>query len=165
MHLERIKFPKSTPRSEQKQYSNSIGDCIRGSIKDTPTKRRTEKPVRKPKWSGCIRWFRGLFAATALCPSGKPDHGNRSAQVLYWKRTGSNKGEFRHAALVGKVRDFMTAEVQTCGLHDNIVDVAMDMIAKGHRRRPVVEKGKLIGQLTCRRILRVVAAFNDRGGE
>jgi len=59
----------------------------------------------------------------------------------------------------------MTAEVQTCGLHDNIVDVAMDMIAKGHRRRPVVEKGKLIGQLTCRRILRVVAAFNDRGGE
>jgi len=72
---------------------------------------------------------------------------------------------YNNTADVGKVRDFMTAEVQTCGLHDNIVDVAMDMIAKGHRRRPVVEKGKLIGQLTCRRILRVVAAFNDRGGE
>lgn len=72
---------------------------------------------------------------------------------------------YNNAADVGKVRDFMTAEVQSCRLHDNIVDVAMDMIAKGHRRRPVVEKGKLIGQLTCRQILRVVSAFNDRSGE
>jgi CBS domain-containing protein len=69
---------------------------------------------------------------------------------------------YNNAADVGKVRDFMTAEVQTCQLHDNIVDVAMDMIAKGHRRRPVIENGKLIGQLTCRRILQVVSAF--KGG-
>ncbi len=69
---------------------------------------------------------------------------------------------YNNAADVGKVRDFMTAEVQSCQLHDNIVDVAMDMIAKGHRRRPVVEHGKLIGQLTCRQILRVVSAFNSR---
>lgn len=69
---------------------------------------------------------------------------------------------YNNAADVGKVRDFMTAEVQSCRLHDNIVDVALDMIAKGHRRRPVVENGKLIGQLTCRQILRVVADFNRR---
>lgn len=68
---------------------------------------------------------------------------------------------YNNAADVGKVRDFMTAEVQCCQLHDNIVDVAMDMIAKGHRRRPVVENGKLIGQLTCRQILRVVSAFKS----
>lgn len=70
---------------------------------------------------------------------------------------------YNNAADVGKVRDFMTSEVQCCRLHDNIVDVAMDMIAKGHRRRPVVENGKLIGQLSCRQILRVVSAF--KGGE
>ncbi len=68
---------------------------------------------------------------------------------------------YNDAADAGKVRDFMTAEVQTCGLHDNIVDVAMDMIAKGHRRRPVIEHGKLIGQLTCRRILQVVSSFKS----
>jgi CBS domain-containing protein len=71
---------------------------------------------------------------------------------------------YNNAADVGKVRDFMTAEVQVCQLHDNIVDVAMDMIAKGHRRRPVVNNGKLIGQITCRQILRVVSAFNNPGG-
>ena len=68
---------------------------------------------------------------------------------------------YNNAADVGKVRDFMTAEVQTCKLHDNLVDVALDMISKGHRRRPVVENGKLIGQLTCRRILQVVSAFKS----
>lgn len=71
---------------------------------------------------------------------------------------------YNNAADVGKVRDFMTAEVQTCQLHDNIVDVAMDMIAKGHRRRPVLDNNKLIGQLTCRRILQVVSSFSSRGG-
>ena len=68
---------------------------------------------------------------------------------------------YNNTADIGTVRDAMTAEVQSCGPNDNIVDVAMDMISKGHRRRPVVDKGKLIGQLTCRQILRTVSSFND----
>lgn len=68
---------------------------------------------------------------------------------------------YNNTADVGIVRDAMTADVQCCQLHDNIVDVGMDMISKGHRRRPVVDKGKLIGQLTCRQILRTVSSFND----
>jgi len=68
---------------------------------------------------------------------------------------------YNNTADIGSVRDAMTAEVQCCDLHDNIVDVAMDMISKGHRRRPVVAHGKLIGQLTCRQILRAVSSFND----
>lgn len=68
---------------------------------------------------------------------------------------------YNNTADIGTVRSAMTAEVQCCDLHDNIVDVAMDMISKGHRRRPVVENGRLVGQLTCRQILRVVSAFND----
>ncbi len=62
---------------------------------------------------------------------------------------------------IGTVSDAMTAEVQCCELHDNIVDVAMDMISKGHRRRPVVDQGRLIGQLTCRQILRAVSEYNQ----
>lgn len=62
---------------------------------------------------------------------------------------------------VGKVRDFMTSNVTFCGPHDDVVDVAKDMLQKGHRRRPVVSEGKLIGQITCRQLLRVVSQFNN----
>lgn len=65
---------------------------------------------------------------------------------------------------VGTVRDVMTPEVITCNVHDNLVDVANDMISKGHRRRPVVENGRLIGQISCRQLLRVVSIFNRRNG-
>ena len=60
---------------------------------------------------------------------------------------------------VGNVADFMTTEVDSCELHADLVDVADDMIKKGHRRRPVVEKGKLVGQITCRKLLSVVSEF------
>jgi len=43
-----------------------------------------------------------------------------------------------------------------------VVDVADDMLKKGHRRRPVVDNGKLVGQITCRQLLRVVRDF-DKG--
>lgn len=70
---------------------------------------------------------------------------------------------YNDSADVGHVCDFMTGNVQTCQLHDNVVDVANDMVAKGHRRRPVVDEyGKLIGQISCRQILRVVSMFNRR---
>jgi CBS domain-containing protein len=60
---------------------------------------------------------------------------------------------------VGNVVDFMTAEVDSCELHADLVDVADDMIKKGHRRRPVVDNGKLVGQITCRKLLSVVSEF------
>lgn len=68
---------------------------------------------------------------------------------------------YNNTADIGTVRSAMTAEVQCCSLNDNIVDVAMDMISKGHRRRPVVTHGKLVGQLTCRQLLRAVSAYNE----
>ncbi|MGY6629780.1 MAG: CBS domain-containing protein [Wenzhouxiangella sp.] len=69
---------------------------------------------------------------------------------------------YNNSADIGTVADYMTSEVQSCQLHDNIVDVAMDMIAKGHRRRPVLDGERLVGQLTCRQLLRVVRQFNLR---
>jgi CBS domain-containing protein len=41
------------------------------------------------------------------------------------------------------------------------VDVADDMLKKGHRRRPVLDHGRLVGQITCRQLLRVVSEFNQ----
>jgi CBS domain-containing protein len=57
------------------------------------------------------------------------------------------------AAIVG---DVMTTTVDVQDAHDDIVDVATSMLDHKHRRRPVVADGKLIGQVTCRQILRVM---------
>ncbi len=57
------------------------------------------------------------------------------------------------SALVG---DVMAREVEFQHPHDDIVDVATSMLDHKHRRRPVVEDGLLVGQVTCRQILKVV---------
>lgn len=63
---------------------------------------------------------------------------------------------------VGLVKEYMTTEVITVSLHDNIVDVAADMLEQKHRRRPVVQDdGKLIGQVTCRQLLLAVKDFAE----
>lgn len=61
---------------------------------------------------------------------------------------------------VGKVSEYMTKEVISVKTTDNIVDVARDMLEHKHRRRPVIqENGLLIGQVTCRHLLRAVKEF------
>lgn len=60
---------------------------------------------------------------------------------------------------MGLVGDFMTPNVDSCELHSDLVDIASDMLKKGHRRRPVVDKGKLVGQITCRQLLNAVKEF------
>ena len=57
------------------------------------------------------------------------------------------------AALVG---DVMATDIESHGPHDDIVDVATSMLDHKHRRRPVIEDGLLVGQLSCRQILSVV---------
>jgi CBS domain-containing protein len=59
----------------------------------------------------------------------------------------------------GNVIEFMSKDVDCCELHADIVDVAADMLSKGHRRRPVLDHGKLVGQITCRRLLSAVSKF------
>ena len=63
---------------------------------------------------------------------------------------------------VGLTEEFMTKEVVSVSLSDNIVDVAADMLASKHRRRPVVdENNKLIGLISCRQLLNAVKDFAD----
>ena len=57
------------------------------------------------------------------------------------------------AAIVGEV---MTRDVEVQSPEDDIVSVANSMLDHKHRRRPVVQDGRLIGLVTCRQILTVV---------
>lgn len=63
---------------------------------------------------------------------------------------------------VGLVRDYMSAErLVVANPHEDITDVAQDMLRKNKRRRPVVEDGKLVGQITCRQLLSAVRGFSS----
>ena len=68
---------------------------------------------------------------------------------------------YNEAGGVGKAREYMTANVDVCDVHADLVDVADDMLKKGHRRRPVLDHGRLVGQITCRQLLRVISEFNQ----
>lgn len=61
---------------------------------------------------------------------------------------------------VGQVAEYMTTDVDVVYVTDNLINVANDMLKKGQRRRPVVEGGKLIGQITCRQLLAMVDTFS-----
>ena len=60
-----------------------------------------------------------------------------------------NDGDPEHAL----VRDAMSCDVVSCGPNDSIVEVAADMLASRQRRRPVIENGKLVGQVSSSNIM------------
>ena len=60
---------------------------------------------------------------------------------------------------VGPVSGYMTTDVYSVSPHADIVDVAQDMLKRGFRRCPVIQDGKLVGQVTCRQLLRAVEKF------
>ena len=63
---------------------------------------------------------------------------------------------------IGVVREYMSSDNLVVAHPDeDIVDVAQDMLLKNKRRRPVVENGKLIGQITCRQLLSAVKKFRS----
>lgn len=62
---------------------------------------------------------------------------------------------------VGTVSEYMASDnLVISSPSDDIIDVAMDMLKHKKRRRPVVEEGKLIGQVTCRQLLKAVKEFS-----
>ncbi len=58
------------------------------------------------------------------------------------------------------VREVMTKDVIVNHPDEDIITVAGDMLKHKHRRRPIVDNGKLVGQISCRQLLR---AINDFG--
>ncbi|PIE37582.1 MAG: protein-inosine monophosphate dehydrogenase [Gammaproteobacteria bacterium] len=62
----------------------------------------------------------------------------------------------------GSVEEHMTGDnLIVANPNEDIVDVAQDMLRINKRRRPVVEHGKLIGQVTCRHLLEAVRNFQS----
>ena len=61
---------------------------------------------------------------------------------------------------VGLVNEYMTKDVVVAHPSDGIINVAQDMLLKNQRRRPVVENGQLVGQVSCRQLLTAVKKFN-----
>jgi len=59
----------------------------------------------------------------------------------------------------GLVADAMTPQVEVNHPHDDIIGVASSMLDHKHRRRPVSIDGKLVGQITCRQILKAIKDF------
>ena len=71
---------------------------------------------------------------------------------------------YNDAPYAGTVDEYMTKDVISVGLNANIVDVAQDMLEYKHRRRPVIDTdGKLVGQVSCKRLLRAVKEFAGPG--
>lgn len=60
-----------------------------------------------------------------------------------------------------RVAEHMTREVECVRAHSDIIEVARSMLERKRRRRPVVnERNELVGQITCRAILRCFRAFD-----
>lgn len=51
------------------------------------------------------------------------------------------------------VSDAMSSDLTTCSPEDGIIEVAQSMLSNRQRRRPVLDKGKLVGQVSSSNIL------------
>ena len=60
-----------------------------------------------------------------------------------------NDGDPEHSL----VRDVMCTDIASCQPGDSIVEVAQSMLDSRQRRRPVVDKGKLVGQVSSSNVL------------
>lgn len=59
----------------------------------------------------------------------------------------------------GTVGDFMSTEgIDFMDLHTSLIDAAQTLLTKRHRRMPIMEHGKFVGQISARSILQ---AFKD----
>jgi len=61
---------------------------------------------------------------------------------------------------VGLVSEYMIKDVVVAHPHDDIIDIAQDMLVQKHRRRPVIKDGVLVGLVSCRQLLAAVDKFN-----
>ncbi|MDG0980938.1 MAG: CBS domain-containing protein [Halieaceae bacterium] len=60
------------------------------------------------------------------------------------------------------VNEFMTTQLNTCTPTDSIVEVAQSMLETQQRRRPVLEDGKLVGQVSSGNVLWALMEYSRR---
>lgn len=73
--------------------------------------------------------------------------------------SGSIYHEGRNASSLS-AKDIMTKEVMTVSPDAQLFDVMTSMLNQRQRRRPVVDNGKVIGQVTCRQLLKIITSFS-----
>ena len=56
----------------------------------------------------------------------------------------------------GRVRDYMSCEVQAVSVDDTLLDVAPRFVNSKHRRFPVMEDNRVVGLVTRRDVLKAV---------
>ncbi len=61
-----------------------------------------------------------------------------------------------------QVNEFMTTQLNTCTPTDSIVEVAQSMLETQQRRRPVLEDGKLVGQVSSGNVLWALMEYSRR---
>ena len=62
--------------------------------------------------------------------------------------------------LSGHVKDYMSKNLTTIDINDNITEVAQKFIDLRFRRFPVLENGKLVGQISRRDVLKVIETIS-----
>ncbi len=60
------------------------------------------------------------------------------------------------------VAEVMTKDVAVNRPGEDIITVAAEMLKHKQRRRPIVDNGKLVGQISCRQLLRAINDFGDK---
>jgi CBS domain-containing protein len=72
--------------------------------------------------------------------------------------SGSYYGEETGTILV---KDHMSTEVEDISSHADVISIAQSMLDHKHRRRPVVNgQNQVVGQLTCRNLLKCIKDFD-----
>ncbi|RMF15665.1 MAG: CBS domain-containing protein [Gammaproteobacteria bacterium] len=68
---------------------------------------------------------------------------------------------YDYECLGGTVGEYMTREVDVISPEDDILSVTQKYIDQRRRRFPVVENGKLVGQISRRDVLRAIKDFSS----
>ena len=63
--------------------------------------------------------------------------------------------------LGGFVKEYMSTDLKTINIHDTLSNVADEFIKSRFRRFPVMERDKLVGQISRRDILRAIVKLSN----
>ncbi|ERP92481.1 hypothetical protein Q670_09900 [Alcanivorax sp. P2S70] len=94
--------------------------------------------------------------------SGAPVVDDKGALVGMFSESDCLKGALEatyHGTEIGLVSDYMTVDLQTVTGKTSILDAAEIFLADHRRRLPVVEDGKLVGQISRHDLLRAMDDF------